>query len=183
MFIKKNSFVINAKNQRGNAISKVMVWLAWFGAIGLLAFAFNDMLEKQYNPNQAPESVTLGNTVDVTLKQNRYGHYLTQGTINDTPVTFLLDTGATQVSIPARVAERIGLPRLSSSYVNTANGRAEVYNTQIQYLSIGDIFLYNVRAHINPNIDSEEILLGMSALKKVEFTQKGKTLTLRQYRQ
>jgi aspartyl protease family protein len=48
-------------------------------------------------------------------------------------------------------------------------------------ISIGNIFLYNVAAHINPAMKSDAILLGMSALKEVEFSQKGKQLTLREY--
>jgi len=39
----------------------------------------------------------------------------------------------------------------------------------------------NVRASINPYMDGEEILLGMSALKQLELLQQGKTLTLKQY--
>jgi aspartyl protease family protein len=45
---------------------------------------------------------------------------------------------------------------------------------------IGDIKLTNVSAHINPSMDFDEILLGMSALKQIEFTQRGDTLILRQ---
>jgi len=65
--------------------------------------------------------------------------------------------------------------------VQTANGMVTVYKTEIEQLSIGNIFLYNVAAHINPAMKSDAILLGMSALKKVEFSQKGKLLTLREY--
>ena len=45
----------------------------------------------------------------VTLQQNRQGHYVTNGAINGTQVTFLLDTGATQVSIPGHIAETLSL--------------------------------------------------------------------------
>ena len=45
----------------------------------------------------------------------------------------------------------------------------------------GDISLQNVRATINPGYKSNQILLGMSFLKHLEFSQRGDTLTLRQY--
>jgi aspartyl protease family protein len=54
-----------------------------------------------------------------------------------------------------------------------------VAQTNIQRLSIGDIQLDNVRANLNPGFKANEILLGMSALKQLEFTQKGEWLVLR----
>jgi aspartyl protease family protein len=41
--------------------------------------------------------------------------------------------------------------------------------------------LQQVRASINPNMQGNEVLLGMSFLKHLEFTQRGDSLTLRQY--
>jgi aspartyl protease family protein len=64
--------------------------------------------------------------------------------------------------------------------VNTANGSITVYPTKLQQLSIGNIYLYDVSAHINPSMQSDQILLGMSALKRVEFSQIGKQLILRE---
>jgi aspartyl protease family protein len=96
------------------------------------------------------------------------------------PVVFLLDTGATQVSIPAHIAEELQLTGSRESLVNTANGTTTVYQTKLQQLSIGNIYLYDVSAHINPSMQSNQILLGMSALKRVEFSQVGKQLILRE---
>jgi len=38
-----------------------------------------------------------------------------------------------------------------------------------------------VRASINPAMQASQILLGMSALKQIEFIQRGDSLTLTQY--
>ena len=117
---------------------------------------------------------------EVVLKQNRQGHYVTRGTINEAQVVFLLDTGATQVSIPAHIADELQLQSNGSYNVQTANGRVKVYSTVLEQLSIGNIFLYNVAANINPAMKSNEILLGMSALKRVDFSQTGTQLILRE---
>ena len=45
------------------------------------------------------------------LESNRQHHYVASGTINGRPVTFLLDTGATDVVIPAQLADRLKLRR------------------------------------------------------------------------
>ena len=117
----------------------------------------------------------------LVLKRSRNGHYFANGFINQSPVTFLLDTGATSVAIPKNIADRLGLERGYKHYANTANGQSVAYRTKIDSLSLGSIYLYDVEASIVEGFESNEILLGMSALKHLEFTQKGNELTLKKY--
>jgi aspartyl protease family protein len=164
-----------------NKMGKIFIWLAWLVALGLLVFFFQDVLDRQWDPNKDPQmSLNTQGKAEVKLQQNRQGHYVVHGEINEIPVVFLLDTGATQVSIPAHIAEQLNLKSYGASRVNTANGSTTVYQTKLQQLSIGNIYLYDVGAHINPSMQSNEILLGMSALKRVEFSQVGKQLILRE---
>lgn len=152
-----------------------MFVLAFALMIGLVAFFFSDFLERRQNPNQS-----LSSTVDeVVLKRNRYGHYVAPGAINGQPVVFLLDTGATRVSIPAGLASRLGLKRGAPGIANTANGQVTVYSTTLDSVSLGGITQQGVRGSINPGMDGEEILLGMTFLKHLELVQRGDTLLLR----
>jgi aspartyl protease family protein len=156
--------------------------LAWIAVMGLLTLYFTDVLERQRNPNRSVASeVTEGGVREVVLKRNRMGHYVTAGTINGQPVEFLLDTGATGVAVPAALAEQLSLPRGRSMIMNTANGTARSYRTRLGEVGIADIRLANVEASITPGLQTREVLLGMSFLKYIEFTQRGNTLTLRQY--
>ncbi|MDC8830179.1 retropepsin-like aspartic protease family protein [Alteromonas gilva] len=159
--------------------AKWMFVLAWACLFGLLVIIFGDLLEQQVNPNQAPVSLRSGEQVEIRLEQNRQGHYVVSGTINEQPVVFLVDTGATSVAVPAHLADELGLQRGRSGLASTANGTVRIYQTEIAKLGIGAITLYNVDANINPGMQSDHILLGMSALKQLEFTQRGKTLILR----
>lgn len=162
-------------------LGKYFIWLAWVMVFALLVFVFQSVLEQQQNPNSQPEySLNAQGQAEVILQQNRQGHYVTSGTIDEVPVIFLLDTGATQVSIPAHIAEQLNLKTTGQGIANTANGQVRIYQTHINQLSIGNIYLYNVDAHINPGMKSDEILLGMSALKRLEFSQTGKQLILRE---
>jgi len=164
-----------------NKIGKYFGWIAWIIAIGLLVFFFQDLLELQLNPNRSPDTYLTANGLnEVHLKRNKYGHYLTAGKINQQNVVFLLDTGATDVSIPEHIAEKLNLPRYNSYPVATANGNTLVYRSIINELAIGGITLYKVGANINPSFNANEILLGMSALKQLELHQSGNTLTLRE---
>ncbi len=168
----------SADNQH-NGAAKWMLILAWVSAFILLIFVFSDLLEKQVNPNSQPNSQVLGNQVTVELVRNKQGHYVVTGAINDVPVVFLVDTGATDVAVPATLASELGLIKGRAGIANTANGTVKIFNTTINKLSIGQITLYNVDANINPGMQSGHILLGMSALKQLEFTQRGNTLILR----
>ncbi len=147
----------------------------------LLTLFFGNLEEKQHNPNQVPISSTEGRRIEVVLEQNKSGHYVTTGTINNQSVEFLLDTGATEVIIPQSIADRLGLQSGYESQVVTANGLVNVYATEIFHLSIGPINLTNISAMISPSMHTNDILLGMSALKYIEFSQQGSQLTLRQY--
>lgn len=165
-----------------STLPKVFVWLAWICAIAVVTYGFNDFLTHKTNPNQQVNSHFTNNKVKVILQQNNYGHYVVNGEINHADVTFLLDTGATSVSIPESIANRIGLQKQNSYLVHTANGTIKVYRTTLDVLRIGDINLYNVDANINPSDNTDKILLGMSALRQIEFSQQGKQLTLLQHR-
>lgn len=163
-------------------IGKVMMILAWVIGLGLAAMWFSGVEEQRLNPNRAPESIATDGGIEVHLESNPQGHYLMTGAINGREVTFLLDTGATFVAIPANVAKRLGLPEGRRITVTTANGTADSFTTSIDTLQLGAIRLNNVNAGIVPGMDGEEILLGMSALRQLDFTQRGGQLILRQHR-
>jgi aspartyl protease family protein len=159
-----------------------MIFAAWIIALILFTLFFQQRLEQQRNPNQAVYSrVNDSGVEEVLLKRNRFGHYVTSGTVNGQPVEFLLDTGASDVAIPAELAERLGLRRGTAVQYQTANGVVTAYRTTLDSVAIGPIEVHNVSASINPGLGDMEILLGMSVLKRIEFTQRGDTLILRPY--
>nr|WP_298115717.1 TIGR02281 family clan AA aspartic protease [uncultured Pseudomonas sp.] len=164
----------------GQRAGRVMLIMAWVAALALATHFFGQWETRRDNPNQAPKSVHGDGYIEVQLLSSRGGHYLLDGKIDGTTVTLLLDTGATAVAIPAALAERLGLARGAPVQVRTANGTATGYRTRLNSLELGEIRLYDVAALVTPGMDGEEVLLGMSALKQLEFTQKGGTLVLRQ---
>ena len=162
-----------------NSVAKWMVALAWICGLGLLAFVFSDLLDKQVNPNSTPESQRIGSQTEVRLKQNRQGHYVTTGFINGEEVIFLVDTGATDVAVPAHLANKLQLKAGREGLASTANGTVRISESTIDTLRVGDIVLRNVDANLNPGMKDDHILLGMSVLRQLEFTQRGDWLILR----
>jgi aspartyl protease family protein len=163
-------------------IGKAMTTVAWLLALALFAWIFAGLEERENNPNQYVATQQLDNGGKaITLQRNRYGHYVADGFINGERVTFLLDTGASDISVPGALADRLGLRRGPAQQYNTANGVITGYLTRLESVRLGDIELHNVRASINPRNQGDELLLGMSFLKELEFTQRGDTLTIQQY--
>lgn len=141
-----------------------------------------DSTQYDKNPNRNLQSRRAGGFSEVILDANYSNAYVVQGEINGHTVTFLLDTGATQVSVPERIARAAGLAPIGRGHdVRTANGLVKMYDTLLDTLTIGDIQLSYVSAMINPGDRTETVLLGMSALKNLEFTHRDGQLILRQY--
>ncbi len=135
------------------------------------------VLKRSSNQTVAIESNPTHATV--TLSQDLRGHYVAGGKINAENVTFLVDTGATYISVPATVAKCLQLKKGMAFKSMTANGVRTVYSTQLNSITLGGIEMTNVKAQINPSRQGDVILLGMSFLKKVEMNQKENQLVLR----
>ncbi|NQY42356.1 MAG: TIGR02281 family clan AA aspartic protease, partial [Legionellales bacterium] len=115
----------------------------------------------------------------ITLKVNRYNHYMVDGGVNVFEVNFLVDTGATRVSVPGHKAKEIGLKPDKEIRVLTASGETSAYTTIIDSLVIAGIEFLNVKATITPSDESNNVLLGMSILKKFSFVQEKGVLILK----
>lgn len=157
-----------------------MIAAAWIAFIVILAWAFGDALHDQKNPNQTLSSSITGSTKEVTLLRNRYGHYVASGMINGHEVEFLVDTGATDVAIPKTVASRLNLTYGSRGVYGTANGYIEAFQTTLDHVALGAIEVRNVRASIVPNMSDDHVLLGMSFLRHLNFSQQDNKLTIHQ---
>jgi len=115
----------------------------------------------------------------VTLIADSRGHFVTTGTNNGATVQFLVDTGATMISMGVGDARRIGLNYLAGErgVSRTANGTAGVYRVKLDSVKVGDISLTNVDALVH-EADLPWVLLGMSFLNRLEMTRQGDDLTL-----
>lgn len=114
------------------------------------------------------------------LTADAAGHFLTTGSINGTSVRFLVDTGASMVSLGAGDARRIGIDpgKGQVGYTETANGVAQVSRVKLNTVKVGEIVLNNVDATIHQQ-DMPVALLGMSFLNRMEMQRNGDTMTLK----
>jgi aspartyl protease family protein len=161
-------------------IGRIMLFAAWVVALVILGLFFQRLIDDRENPNRDVElALDKHGRAAVVLQRNRAGHYVASGKINGEPVVFLIDTGATDVALPLAVARRLGLPLRTGGVSKTANGNVQTWKTRLDSLDLGGLVLHGVPASVLPNMPGDEVLLGMSYLKRLELVQRGDTLTLR----
>jgi aspartyl protease family protein len=154
-----------------------MMLVAALGLLALLTWFFSGQLDQRANPNRQVHSEVLNGMIAVSLQADRQGHFIASGSINGREVTFLVDTGATLVSVPEGMATRLGLERQAPIRLETAAGPVQGWLTELDEVRLGDIVQQNVRAAINPG-RHETVLLGMSFLRDLEMTQRDGQLHL-----
>lgn len=122
---------------------------------------------------------TAGSGSTIKLSSDANGHFLANGQINGRSASFMVDTGATLISMSQADADRLGIaykdaPRIG---LRTANGDAVGYQVSLATVRLGDVDVYNVKAVVQPE-PMPFILLGNSFLTRFQMTRENDTLTL-----
>jgi aspartyl protease family protein len=121
-----------------------------------------------------------GDPAKAVLTADAGGHFLVTGNINGTTVRFIVDTGATLISLGASDARRIGIDpsKGQPGIAATANGQTMVSRVKLDTVRVGEIVVNNVDAMVHQN-DLPIALLGMSFLNRMEMQRNGETMTLK----
>ncbi len=107
--------------------------------------------------------------------------YNISGTINGSHVDFVVDTGATLISMNSNVAKRLGIDyklKGKKGLSNTASGTSEIYIIKLKKVRIGDIELHNVEGAVHEGNFPLTTLLGMSFLSKLNMSREGRIMEL-----
>ena len=120
-----------------------------------------------------------GGGTQIVLTAVGGGHFVTDGTINGKTVRFLVDTGATYVSMGADQARDLGIDYVKGErgFSNTANGVIPVYKVKLNSVRIGDVQLYNVDGLVSQQ-PMPAVLLGNSFLTRFQMKRENDTMTL-----
>ena len=120
---------------------------------------------------------------EVQVWRDTTGMYTTVGSINGLPVSFLVDTGATQVAMNASQARRLGIDYHVTgrpAEVTTASGVVHAWSVTLNSVKVGDLEVRNVPAVVLEGEQPQVTLLGMSYLGRMEITNDGRLMTLKQ---
>ncbi|AMQ28270.1 TPA: retroviral-like aspartic protease family protein [Legionella pneumophila] len=147
----------------------LFVWIIFF--IGMFLFF--------YYYDKPENTIFVASRTEYVLSADNEGHYWIKGKINEYPVEFLVDTGATLVAIPQGLAKDLKITGRYPVTIETANGKVTGFLTRLQHLSFGEFHLQNVKAVIIPENDDNTVLLGMNVLSQFHMIQQGKQLILK----
>ena len=108
------------------------------------------------------------------------GMYFVIGEINDQPTNFLVDTGATFVTISGDKARLLGVDyeKGQRSSAQTAASVVASWLVKLDSISIGGIKMRNVDAMVIPGRHPQEVLLGNSFLNHTSMIRAGQALEI-----
>jgi aspartyl protease family protein len=118
----------------------------------------------------------------VTLVADGRGHFSGAGGINGESVSFLVDTGASLVTMDTLTAQRIGLDLVHAEHglAGTANGTIPTLRVKLDRVTLGGVTLRNVDGVV-VQASLPQVLLGASFLNRMEMHREGSTMVLTQH--
>lgn len=116
-----------------------------------------------------------------TLSADSGGHFIVTAQVNGISMRFIVDTGASVVTISSADAKRAGINYLNAprGQMQTANGVSSGYRVTLDTVRLNDITLNNVEGVVvEGNVLGGIGLLGMSFLNRMEMRRDGMQMTL-----
>ncbi|WKB54211.1 retropepsin-like aspartic protease family protein [Eleftheria terrae] len=119
------------------------------------------------------------NSTQIVLQAGAGGHFYSDGLINGRPVRFLVDTGATAVSMTVHDAERIGLDYKQGHPIklSTANGVVNGYMVALSSVKVGNVEVHNVQGVVAAR-EMPYVLLGNTFLTRFQMRRENDVMTL-----
>ncbi len=172
------SYVLVAyRGRMGAMFQHIMIWVLVF--LGLvIAYGFKDTLQAQFFPRQG----VMQDSATLALPRAADGHFYADALVNGMRISFLIDTGASDIVLRREDAEKLGFDTANLSYfgtANTANGPVRTAYVRLDSLELGEFRDVDVTAAVTEG-DMDISLLGMAYLNRFAgFEVTGDRLLLR----
>lgn len=158
------SYIVASRTNLGKTLQQAGIWvLIFMGAIAVFG------IWPEIKNTLAPKQTYIG-TSTIVLPKARDGHFYMTLQINDVPIKFVVDTGASQVVLSREDAAKIGIDPADLAFLgtaSTANGMVRTAAVRLDTVVLGDIRDDRLRAVVNEG-ELFGSLLGMSYLGKFE---------------
>lgn len=130
-------------------------------------------------PGKVQGSAPAASGRSLVLTADARGHFFTDGAINGRPIRFMVDTGASYVSLSESMAQNLGLDYKNAQRVNmaTAGGNAEGWMMKLNQVRVSGVAVYNIDAVITPAA-MPAALLGNSFLNHFSMERNGSRMEL-----
>ncbi|WP_170421477.1 retropepsin-like aspartic protease family protein [Ruegeria arenilitoris] len=161
-------FISQNRQSLGKTMQQAMAWVFIFIGVIAVVGLWEDI---RTTVSPAPQMTVTGQSIEVPRAPD--GHYYLPVEVNGQPITFLVDTGASQIVLSSQDAERIGIDPDQLNYfgrANTANGQVRTAPVSLDTLTLGPITDRNISAWVNEG-ELNKSLLGMDYLHRFSNVQ------------
>ena len=161
------SYIVSQRGQMGKMAQQASIWGLIFVGVIAAAGMWGD-IRQSVAPQQA--IMTEG---QIVLPRQADGHFYARLDVNGQPLTFMVDTGASQIVLSAADAAAVGIDTDTLRYLgqaSTANGTVRTAQVTLDSVSLGGVAQADVRAVVNQG-DMAGSLLGMSYLRNFSNIQ------------
>ncbi|MEY4698246.1 MAG: hypothetical protein RIT14_2674 [Pseudomonadota bacterium] len=166
--------IVEYRNRMGHALRVIAAWGLIF--VGVTAgYGLWTDIRTDLPPQQMMAS---GGRIEIPRAQD--GHYYVTLTINDTPVLFVADTGATGMVLSRNDAERLGYDLgdlLFLGTAQTANGSVRTARVTLPDVALGPYRDAGLEAWVNEG-EMDKSLLGMTYLSRYRVEMHGDRMIL-----
>lgn len=180
-----SGFFASQKMRLGAAVKQALAWVGIF-AVLIVGYTYREDFNAIFgrvSGEVAPMIATRQGDGTIALHRDQSGHFAVTARVNNASVGFMVDTGASDVALTYRDAERAGLEPWNLEYTTpyrTANGQAWGARVRIQSITIGDITIHDVQGSVMKD-GMDVSLLGMSFLDRLSsYEVRGNKMTMRQ---
>jgi aspartyl protease family protein len=156
-----------------NALAMAAFWMALLGVLYLGFAQVEKHRAKQF------QSYALA-TGELLIPRQPNGHFEVPGEVNHQPVMFLVDTGASHVSVSRSLAEEAGLPSGSPIRLQSANGTLSGELVRNVPVRVGHLVLNQTTVAVGlVGVKTNEALLGQGFLKNFDVEMRRDEMVLR----
>jgi iron donor protein CyaY len=127
-------------------------------------------------PEAALPPPTFSGDGSMEVQRHANGHFYLPGSIENVPVTFMVDTGASVTSISSDLARQAGIRNCKEVQFQTANGTATGCIALVTHMTLGNFVLENITVAVMPNMETN--LLGANVLRNFQVSQSDSTMLI-----
>ena len=167
----------------GQVAKMALAWIAIFSAL-FAVFSFRFEFIQIWERMKADISGVSGQSVsgeNIQVRRQDDGHYWLLVDVNDNPVRFMIDSGATTTAVNANTAKETGIQVEANGYpiiLSTANGRVTAQRGSIETMKIGSHELQQHQVVVSDSFGDVNVL-GMNFLDSMKrWKVEGNVMTL-----
>ena len=152
----------------GHTLKYAGIWLlVILTLVGLYSYK-DDFKRTRIFAELFPNQLRQNTNGTYSLRAREDGHFYVEALVNGVPVNFLIDTGASELTLSLDDAQRIGIDPGKLHYNRmfaTANGMVRGASARLGRVQVGPLWINDFRASVNGG-QLDTSLLGMSALRE-----------------